>query len=246
MWISKIAIVCLVFESNSQNYDIMRNVNYTFDKDILQEIEKSTEDRELLDAVDFALDHATLFNFTTTDKLSLRALYIPPPSNASNHEIRIIVFSVGWTETFMKYLETFRYFSLKGYHIFAFDIRGQGFSEETSYNLGPVTHVDAFQSYIDDLTLFVREVIFNYLKPSFGGSCNKYIHRSAEQENDQTCRDCAIYYVGNSLSGLIGIYAQSQNPHLFDRLILMAPCLKPLLPYGAYYAAKLIRAIGEV
>jgi len=155
----------------------------------------------------------------------------------------VYVFSCGWSETVLKYTAVIRRLYDSGASVYAFDMRGQGFSESTGWRDGRVTHIGEFE-YAQDLQSFVlREV-----RPEVGAV------------GEGTGR--SLVYIGNSLGGLVGISAQLTHAHahsadtdtdntdntdnspsagtasasagkpgkaavLFDKLVLVAPCIQP-------------------
>lgn len=168
-------------------------------------------------------ENANFSKFVARDGLVLQSYALRQRSTTGI----VIVFSCGWTETIMKYAHILRRFHQKGAEIFAFDMRGQGFSQSTGWASGlggRVTHVESFNEYSKDLIDFVVKVVRVDVGPS----------RS-------------LMYIGNSLGGLIGYIAQNSyvaddadnathkksgmntdsRQLLFDKLVLICPCIQP-------------------
>ncbi len=125
----------------------------------------------------------------------------------------VYVFSCGYTETVLKYSLIIRKLFEKGATVYAFDMRGQGFSESTGWNDGRVTHIENIADYTTDLQDFVDNIVV---------------------PETQLDGKRPIIYVGNSLGGLVGIMAQNtytdknhKRPTLFDKLVLVTPCIQP-------------------
>lgn len=69
-----------------------------------------------------------------------------------------IVISNGRTESYIKYKELIYDLGRQGYSVYAYDHRGQGFSQRILPD--PYKgHVDTFEDYVDDLDKFVKEVV---------------------------------------------------------------------------------------
>ena len=148
------------------------------------------------------LSNAQFFKFHGFGNLTLQAYGIS--GDPEKQDLPILVYCAGWTETTIKYAPfLYDLAHINGYTVYSFDFRGQGFSETTMTDGGRVTHIASFQEYIYDLKVFADLV----------------------QEKNSGRR---LIYVGNSLSGLVGLSVQVQHPGTFARLALAAPVIKPL------------------
>ena len=143
------------------------------------------------------------------DGLALQMYHIPQPDAES---VKIsLVFSTGFSETFVKYSPVLRRLHNIGAEIHGFDMRGQGFSSSTGWSEGRITHITEFEDYSQDLQNFVEQVV----RPS------------ARRKGSNAA---PLYYMGNSLGGLIGYTAQMTHrdgradQKLFDKLVLSVPC----------------------
>jgi alpha-beta hydrolase superfamily lysophospholipase len=134
------------------------------------------------------------------------------------HEIKqkksfAIVFSTGFSETIVKYASVIKQLHEMGGDVYSFDLRGQGFSQTTGWNDGRITHIDSFSDYTKDLQDFVENVV-----------------RKESKVNSFEQKDLPVIYMGNSLGGLIGYQSHNKfkgNHALFDKLILVVPCIQP-------------------
>jgi len=158
------------------------------------------------------LANAELFSFRGHDNLTLQA-YGMKGSNHEDEDLPVLVYCAGWTETTVKYAPFLYDLShVHGYTVYSFDFRGQGFSASTMLDKGRVTHIESFKEYIADLKLFADHIAAR--------------HRRHAGTEGQARR---LVYVGNSLSGLVGLSVQQQHPGTFARLALAAPVIKPLV-----------------
>jgi len=147
------------------------------------------------------LSRAELFAFRGHDNLTLQAYAM----KGANAELPVLVYCAGWTETTVKYAPFLQDLSERaGYSIFSFDFRGQGFSETTMDDGGRVTHIATFREYTADLRAFTE-----FVKERYAATRR-------------------VLYVGNSLSGLVGLSTEAQWPGTFARLAVAAPVIKPL------------------
>jgi len=112
-----------------------------------------------------------------------------------------LVFCAGWSETTLKYGHLLHDLHDAGYNIFSFDMRGQGFSQNTHWNKGRVTHMTSIDDYVSDLRMFVNEYV----------------------KNDHTKN---VVYVANSMAGLVGLTTQAKHPDTFAKMVLSAPAVE--------------------
>ena len=203
-------------KSYRQQYDTL---NSTFVKYLCSRYEGEKIER----SISLVYSHGKFFRVEARQQSPfLQAFYLPASKSVSvSRPNFVVVFSAGWTETFVKYFQFFEYIHVAGIPIFAFDLRGQGFSGHTAYNRGPVTHIRSFDEYVQDLERFLVKIF---------------------EEFPSTPKN--IIYVGNSLSGLIGLHLQVRRPQTFSRIVLVAPCIKPLLGFGAATATLALRRLG--
>jgi lysophospholipase len=103
---------------------------------------------------------ATVGHVLLRDGWQLRALDWPQPGTNARGSI---LFQGGRGDFFEKYLETFAHWHAQGWHVSAFDWRGQGGSGRLSKNPN-VGHCDDFAQWIDDLS----EVWIDWRKDSPG------------------------------------------------------------------------------
>ena len=154
----------------------------------------------------------------TRDGLALRAASWVPP-HVSNG--KIIVVMQGRTEFIERYAETIVELLNRGFHVIAFDWRGQGGSERLLANprKGHVAHFDDYRS---DLT-----AILELMTDRFGG-----LQRMA---------------LAHSMGGAVLLGALSQDDTLFERCVLSAPMIGLSMvkrPRMAHLAANVLALLG--
>lgn len=84
--------------------------------------------------------------------------FIHPTSKDS-----VVVFP-GWSESYSKYLEVIYDLYQLGYTVFAYDHRGQGFSDHLVLANNNISHVDKFQDYVEDVDFFMKTVVLPEVK----------------------------------------------------------------------------------
>lgn len=112
-----------------------------------------------------------------------------------------IVISHGFCEFFPKYHEMVYYFYESGYSVFFIEHRGHGYSFRETEELDRV-HATRFQSYVDDLKIFVDEVV----------------KKESVSKN--------FYLFSHSMGGCIGALYLEQNPNDFQKAILSSPMMQ--------------------
>lgn len=113
----------------------------------------------------------------------------------------IVVFSHGYTEYEEKCRESVYYFLKGNYSVYIMEHCGHGFSYRLVEDLSKV-HVDSYQRYVDDLIFFSQ---------------------MAKKENP----DLPLYLFGHSMGGAIAACAVTQEPDLFQKVVLSAPMIRP-------------------
>jgi lysophospholipase len=98
------------------------------------------------------------FRFLGRGGVGLSALHIKPDAQRRTPYSCTLVFVPGRTESFLKYAETFYDLAQLGHEIFAFDHRGQGFSERLLPD-PQIGYVADFGDYRDDLQSFLATVV---------------------------------------------------------------------------------------
>ena len=161
----------------------------------------------LQNALRWLSDRCELFTFTDDDGLILQGYFIPGnltlnsascefESTSSLTTLRPIVFASGWTETTIKSAPALFDLHSMGHDIFAFDLRGQGFSDGPLYHNRTgrkISHVNSFDQFVHDLELFLSSVL-----PM------KFHNYTNNCYSDESRYKLVPSYVGFSLSGLIG------------------------------------------
>lgn len=171
------------------------------------------------------LSQQRMFAFPAHDNLTLQGYELLPellPDSTPSSNDVVLIYCAGWTETTLKYAGFLQdLVSKRGLAVYSFDFRGQGFSANTGYDLGRFTHVHAFDEYVQDLALFARMV--------------------ADRHPQQR-----LVYVGNSLSGLVGLATELRHPGIFARLVVAAPVIKPSATLNPLirYALKWAHGLG--
>ena len=109
-----------------------------------------------------------------------------------------IVISHGFSEHFPKYHEMFYYFYEAGYSVFYIEHRGHGYSYREIDELDKV-HVLRFQSYVDDLKIFIDTVV---------------------KEKSKTKK---LFLYSHSMGGCIASLYLEQNPDEMKAAVLSSP-----------------------
>lgn len=163
----------------------------------------------------------TLFTFPGHDGLLLQGYYIPSPTVTIGDDKPIIVFVAGWSETTLKYATFLHTMHDKGYTIYSFDMRGQGFSSTTGYDKGRVSYIESFSDYVDDLNQFVKSHVLKGRTTCEGVDYDTELNCSVKLQQNE------IVYIANSMAALVGLTLQARNPNTFSRMALMAPGIRP-------------------
>lgn len=119
----------------------------------------------------------------------------------SEHAKGVVLFSHGFKENEEKYREVIYRFLKHQYHVYFPEHCGHGNSyrltEDTS-----LVHIDSYQRYVDDLIA---------------------VAHFAKAEN----RNMPLYLFAHSMGGGIGLAAAAKEPHLFGKMILSSPMIRP-------------------
>jgi lysophospholipase len=99
--------------------------------------------------------------------VSLSGIHVRPDAARRTPHSCTLVFVPGRTESYLKYAETFYDLAAHGHEIFAFDHRGQGFSERLLAD-PQVGYVADFDDYLGDFETFLATVVAS--KRSFSRS----------------------------------------------------------------------------
>ena len=154
----------------------------------------------------------------TRDGLTLRVASWSP-IQASNG--KVIVVMQGRTEFIERYSESIAELLKRGFHVMAFDWRGQGGSERLLANPRK-GHVAQFDDY-----RFDHSAILDVITDRFGG-----LQRMA---------------LAHSMGGAVLLRALSQDDSLFERCVLSAPMIGLSMvkrPRMAHFAANLLALMG--
>ncbi len=154
----------------------------------------------------------------TRDGLTLRAASWSPVQAGNG---KVIVVMQGRTEFIERYSESIAELLKRGFHVMAFDWRGQGGSERLLANPRK-GHVAQFDDYRFDLS-----AILDVITDRFGG-----LQRMA---------------LAHSMGGAVLLRALSQNDSLFERCVLSAPMIGLSMvkrPRMAHFAANLLALLG--
>lgn len=112
----------------------------------------------------------------------------------------VLLFLNGRTEFIEKYVESYADLVRGGLDLWTLDWRGQGLSARalTDSHKG---HIDDYQTYLNDLDRFVREV------------------------TDLTATEGPVFLLAHSMGGHIGLRFLHDHPGLFERAVLLAPMI---------------------
>ncbi len=159
------------------------------------------------------------FPFKTHDGLALKGVRFLNPNS-----IGTIVVVNGRTETWLKYGEVFYDLFQAGYSIYSYDQRGQGLSPHLSPLNPQIGYVKKFDSYVDDLNVFVNEVVVPNVKP--------------EEK---------LFLLSHSMGGAVSAAYLSQGKVPFRKAILSSPMLQiNTAPYKEFEARAIVGAFTAV
>ncbi|MCD7862886.1 MAG: alpha/beta hydrolase [Lachnospiraceae bacterium] len=133
----------------------------------------------------------------------------------------IILISHGFGETADKYFEMIYYFLKAGYHVCIPEHCGHGRSYRLTKEDPCLIHTDRWQRYVDDLS---------------------FIAKSAKSRWQQ-CPRLPLFLFAHSMGGGIGAALAAQKPHLFDRVLLTSPMIRPLTGDVPWPVTKLIVSV---
>ncbi|MFV0464978.1 MAG: alpha/beta fold hydrolase [Lachnospiraceae bacterium] len=112
-----------------------------------------------------------------------------------------VVIAHGFCEFTAKYEEFIFNFYQQGYSVYIMDLRGHGFSERKVSDPSKV-HIDSYMEYVEDLHLFVTEVVM------------------------KNSKDTELVLFSHSMGGAVaGIYLE-KHPDIFSCAILSSPMLE--------------------
>ncbi|MCC8067120.1 MAG: alpha/beta hydrolase, partial [Clostridiales bacterium] len=136
---------------------------------------------------------------------------------AGTHTVKgILVIAHGFTETADKYFEVIYYFLKAGYHVCIPEHCGHGRSYRLTENDLSLVHIDSWQRYADDL---------------------KYAALSAKAHWGQSL---PLLLFAHSTGGGVGAALAAQEPHLFHKIVLSSPMIRPCTGPVPWPAAQLI------
>ena len=164
------------------------------DKDFLFGENNFNEQMEKLVAP--LLEKVVQGDFTGYDEKTIHYYYLKNPE-----EKAAIVISHGFCEFFPKYHEITYYFYEAGYSVFFVEHRGHGYSYRETEELDRV-HATRFQTYVDDLKIFVDEVV----------------KKESSTKN--------LYLFCHSMGGCIGALYLEQYSDDFQKAILSSPMMQ--------------------
>ncbi len=134
-------------------------------------------------------------SFDSFDGAKINYCYIKNPIGKAT-----IVISHGFCEFIPKYYEMFYYMYQEGYSVYMLEHRGHGYSQRFVDDLDMV-YVGSFLDYVEDLKLFVEEIV----KP--------------QQKFSR------IYLYGHSMGGGISALFLEKYPDIFDKAVLSSPMI---------------------
>ncbi|MCD8325577.1 MAG: alpha/beta hydrolase [Lachnospiraceae bacterium] len=128
----------------------------------------------------------------------------------------IILISHGFTETADKYFEVIYYFLRQGFHVCIPEHCGHGRSYRLTDGDLSLVHIDRWQRYVDDLA-FTARAAQNYWK-----------------------QPLPLFLYAHSMGAGIGAALAAQKPHLFQRILLSSPMIRPSTGNVPWIATKAI------
>ena len=134
---------------------------------------------------------------------------------------KVVLLLQGRTEFIERYAETAHYLLMRGFHVVAFDWRGQGGSERLLPNPAK-GHVDHFDDYLLDLDTVITSVI-------------------------TPLGNMPRIALAHSMGGAVLMRALKRDGNAFERCVLSAPMIGLSMvkrPKIAHFAARLLKALG--
>lgn len=95
-------------------------------KTFVQHLSSSMRKSKMSTSLQWLSSSAQFFSFFTRDNISIQAYHIKGKVQNNILDPKVIVFCAGWTETTLKYANYLQNLHMNDYHIFSFDLRGQG------------------------------------------------------------------------------------------------------------------------
>lgn len=132
--------------------------------------------------------------FKTKDNLSLRMVHLPAKGKSKGS----LIFLEGMGGYIEGYTGIMSMLSESGYHVYAYDARGQGASQRITMK-DSLLHVESFDDYIRDLDYFIHH------------------HNKLEHP---------IVLLGISMGGHVALRYAYEHPGAVDALILMSPMVE--------------------
>ncbi|NKF52558.1 alpha/beta fold hydrolase [Shewanella sp. WXL01] len=148
------------------------------------------------------------------DQLKLAYAYIHHPDNN-----KAIVISNGRVESYIKYRELMYDLYQQGYSVYAIDHRGQGLSQRQTSNPHQ-GFVANFDDYVDDLELFVEQVVL-------------------PQQHEQ------LYLLAHSMGSAIATLLLQRQPNWFNSAVFSAPMFGIKLPVHKQFILWLARRLNR-
>lgn len=215
----------------------------TLSKEHLKSFARLVDDKAAAESFHWFADHVELFPFQTHDQLTLQGYFLPalqdaklPDQTTQIEEKPIFLHCVGYIETTVKYASYLHQIHQLGYEIYSFDPRYQGFSHNYPVRLqdpSSPTNIHS-PSASDDETISLVTSFKDTFVRDLESFIQQFIHPRSKR----------IIYSGNSMSGLIGLLLQSDNPTMFEKIILATPAIMPRVPTPFHYLLYLLTNIG--
>ncbi|MCD7751241.1 MAG: alpha/beta hydrolase [Lachnospiraceae bacterium] len=131
----------------------------------------------------------------------------------------IILIAHGFSETADKYFEVIYYFLKAGYHVCIPEHCGHGRTYRLIKEDPSLVHTDSWQRYVDDLGFI------------------------AESAKSHWRQKLPLFLFAHSMGGGIGAALAAQKPHLFDRVLLTSPMIRPLTGGVPWSVTRLIVSV---
>ncbi|AIL12942.1 hypothetical protein IM40_04580 [Candidatus Paracaedimonas acanthamoebae] len=139
-----------------------------------------------------------------------------PACQQTQKTIRTVVLLQGRASFMEKYQEMIGALCLRGYNVWALDLRGQGLSSRMLPNHHKL-HINSYDTYLQDFHQFMTE----YVRPT--------------QQNQ-------LILLGHSMGGHLALRYLSEYQNIFDSAVLVAPMID--LKTGAY-PKSLVRLVAQ-
>ena len=161
-------------------------------------------------------------SFLGQKKVSIAYKFFDHAKVDGSEDLGAIVLVTGQAEPSDRYSELVYDLYRKGYSIYLYDHRGQGYSGRMTSD-PQVSYVRHFQHYVEDLSSFIETVV----KP----------HRKESTHQK-------LYLLAHSMGGAVSAFYLEQHPTTFNAAVLVSPMIEIQTKPYSRFTAGLIAGLG--